>query len=204
MKKNFGFWPINVEISLNTKPKLRRSWPSASFSCLSLFSCLIVKIQNLFYACVDEGCPAHEVDVIYLDFSKTFDSVPHGRLLYKLSLLSIQGFLHAWFTDYLSSRSQGVVIDSVFSPWVSVTSDIPHGGHLICLMFLARLHLLPCLLMTPSVTVLFAMRKIVYHYNMTYLKCTIGLKTGVCHTIPTNVKYFESPENDAVSWICPP
>ena len=106
--------------------------------------------------------------------------------------------------NYLSSRSQGVVIDGVFSPWVSVTSDIPHGGHLICLMFLARLHLLPCLLMTPSVTVLFAMRKIVHHYNMTYLQCTIGLKTGVCHTIPTNVKYFESPENDEVSWICPP
>ena len=52
-----------------------------------------------------------EVDVIFLDFSKAFDSVPHGRLLHKLSLLGIQGFLHAWFTDYLSSRSQRVVID---------------------------------------------------------------------------------------------
>ena len=30
--------------------------PTASFSCLSLFPHLLVKIQNSFYACVDEGC----------------------------------------------------------------------------------------------------------------------------------------------------
>jgi hypothetical protein len=32
MKKNFLFWPINVEISFNTKTRLQ-SWPGASFSC---------------------------------------------------------------------------------------------------------------------------------------------------------------------------
>ena len=45
-----------------------------------------------------------EIDVIYLDFSKAFDSVPHCRLLHKLKLFGIHGLLHAWFTDYLSSR----------------------------------------------------------------------------------------------------
>ena len=74
-----------------------------------------------------------EVDVIYLDFSKAFDSVPHGRLLHKLSLLGIQGSLHAWFTDYLSSRSKRVVIDGVFSPWVPVTSGT---GTLLFLLYI--------------------------------------------------------------------
>ena len=31
---------------------------SASFSCLRLFPHLLVKIQNSFYACVEEGCSA--------------------------------------------------------------------------------------------------------------------------------------------------
>ena len=49
--------------------------------------------------------------------------MPHGRLLHKLSLLGIQGSLHAWFTDYLSSRSQRVVIGRVLSAVVSVTTE---------------------------------------------------------------------------------
>ena len=37
---------------------------------------------------IDEGKP---LDVIYLDFSKAFDKVPHKRLLYKIESHSISG-----------------------------------------------------------------------------------------------------------------
>ena len=56
IKKNFGFSRINVEIILNTKTRLNSHGSSASFSCLRLFSHLLVKSQILFYACVEEGC----------------------------------------------------------------------------------------------------------------------------------------------------
>ena len=56
IKKSFGFSPINVEIILNTKTRLNDHGSSASFSYSKLFPHLLVKIQNSFYACVEEGC----------------------------------------------------------------------------------------------------------------------------------------------------
>ena len=48
IKKNFGFWPINVEIILKTRTRLNSPGYSASFSCLRLFAHLLVKFQNYF------------------------------------------------------------------------------------------------------------------------------------------------------------
>ena len=46
-------------------------------SCLTHFLCFFAEITKW----VDEGSP---VDVIYLDFQKAFDKVPHQRLILKL------------------------------------------------------------------------------------------------------------------------
>ncbi len=44
------------------------------------------------------------VDIIYLDFQKAFDSVPHGRLLIKLQKIGIVGNLLKIVEDFLSVR----------------------------------------------------------------------------------------------------
>ena len=46
----------------------------------------------------------NSVDVIYLDFQKAFDTVPHQRLLKKLSAYGIRGKLYSWIEDFLKER----------------------------------------------------------------------------------------------------
>ena len=45
-----------------------------------------------------------QVDVLYLDFSKAFDSVPHDLLILKLKTFGFTGKLLKWFESYLYGR----------------------------------------------------------------------------------------------------
>ena len=59
-----------------------------------------------------------QTDLIIMDFAKTFDKVPHRRLLYKLDYYGIRGSTHRWISSWLSSCSQQVVLDGqVSGPW---------------------------------------------------------------------------------------
>ena len=40
-----------------------------------------------------------DVDIIYLDFAKAFDKVPHKRLLKKLWGYGIRGKVHSWIKN---------------------------------------------------------------------------------------------------------
>ena len=54
-------------------------------------------------------------DVIYLDFSKAFDTVPHKRLLHKLLSYGVQGSLLMWITSFLSNCFQRVAVNNSYS-----------------------------------------------------------------------------------------
>lgn len=69
-----------------------------------------------------------EIDMIYLDFAKAFDSVPHNKLIGKLKRYGISGSLLEWFTDYVHDRKQCVVVEGVSSSLFNVTSGVPQGS----------------------------------------------------------------------------
>ena len=74
---------------------------------------------------IDEGSP---VDIIYLDFQKAFDKVPHQILLLKLKVHGIGEGLIDWTEQWLTDRRQRVVVDREVSNWKSVLSGVPQGS----------------------------------------------------------------------------
>ena len=63
------------------------------------------------------------IDVIFLDFSKAFDVMPHHILLDKLArLYNIRGQTWTWLKSFLLNRKQRVLYKGSFSDWAPVTS----------------------------------------------------------------------------------
>ncbi|KAL4154294.1 hypothetical protein QTP88_002117 [Uroleucon formosanum] len=77
-----------------------------------------------------------QVDVVYTDLAKAFDTVNHSVLLRVLETSGFGEPVLSWFGSFLVNRLQWVKLFGIKSNIFSSTSGVPQGGHLSPILFL--------------------------------------------------------------------
>ena len=86
---------------------------------------------------------------IFTDFAKTFDSVPHQRLLLKLKAFGGGGSMLELFSSFLTTRQQRVFINGCTSDQIPILSGIPQCSILGPLLFILCINDLPSVVPSP-------------------------------------------------------
>ena len=89
---------------------------------------------------LDEG---YGLDIVFLDYRKAFDSVPHQRLILKLRTFGLGVKLQNWIRNFLRTRTMQVNVRGTLSKERPVLSGVPQGSVLGPLLFILYVNEIP-------------------------------------------------------------
>ena len=135
-------------------------------SCLSALLSVFDDVMQLL------SSGNNTVDMVYLDFAKTFDNVDHDVLLHKIKMLGITGKLGVWLYHFLTGRTRFVKLQggiSFDSPVISGASQGTVLGPLLTIILMCDINSR----ITSSSMVSFADDTRLYYGNSNIDDCAI-------------------------------
>ena len=145
-----------------------------------------------------KGIDQHlQSNLVVLDFTKAFDSVPNKHLFLKLQHSGINGCTLRWLQDFLSNRSQATVVGGTGSTACHVLSGVPQGSvwGLYCFCPMVFPPIFVFLLMIVWCTLNSRPTSLLLSSNLTLTNCLLGRVSGNSALIPQSVSSCTSHAN---------